>query len=649
MTASTPQPGKGASFTQSKRIGQARVKEIIIVDKFDKGYRNREDITNLPPGILVVGSQNIIVNTSSRVQVREGYVLDGAISTINAGIVSSFDWQSKANGERHLRAGFLTSAGNNGKLQFRYQNGATVTWTDLLTSLTSVSYNFTTFWNTTELVREVAFVNGTSNIYVWNGAYDTVASITSTTIVMNNTIATSGFYNATPAKQIITIRGVNYTYTGTSGSTFTGVTPNPTAQGGNTPVAGDLAFQTVFTYANSSFTGTGAPTATFKNNLISTLLNQIYLGSLTSPTFYVSQINSITNWDFGSPRLPGQGMTATLDDNIVAFIPQEDNMYITAGKDFWYNTKLTQGTSYNGVTATSLTTETFEVKLLKTNSRQAAQSQALTNKTGNNVFVVTNEPTLDMLGRVDQIFGTPQTSNISDPIKLDFDTYNFTGGSVFSWKRFLLVAIPSTGIVRIYNLFTKAWEAPQTLPITNFYTVQGELYGHSSLTSESYQLFVGQADRVYPTFTGQPISAIVNFSFQNYGTRTALKSGNEFYIEGYINSNTTLTGEINYELDGCQTTQSFTVSGSDNQIVCIPADNSSLGKEPFGKQKFGGSSQGNLTGLPPKFRVIKTFPRINFYEHQFSFSITGTGQRFELLAFGTNSSPADDTNFAIKQ
>jgi hypothetical protein len=49
------------------------------------------------------------------------------------------------------------------------------------------------------------------------------------------------------------------------------------------------------------------------------------------------------------------------------------------------------------------------------------------------------------------------------------------------------------------------WEAPVTYPISGFYVVNGELYGHSYTTSESYKLFTGYADRVYPTFTGYPI------------------------------------------------------------------------------------------------------------------------------------------------
>lgn len=630
----------GASFTRSKRISQAIVKEISIVDSFKLGYRNREDITNTAPGVLVVGSQNILVNTSQRLQVRQGYTMDGAKSTVNAPILSSFDWNSKSNSEIHMRAGFLTSAGNDGKLQFRYvKEDSTSGWQDLLTSLTTVNYNFTTFWDTTELIRLSLFVNGTSNIFEWNGAYDFVASVTATTITMDNDIGITGFYSA--RNRVVTINGVDYTYTGISGNTFTGISPSPVGNVND----GDLAYQKVVTTANSSFTA--GPGSSFPNGLISTLNNQVFIGAVTSSTLFMSKVNSFVDYSFSSTRLPGEGATATLDDNIVAFVPQEDVMYVSSGKNFWYNTTLVQSSSFNGTVA--IIVEAFTVKLLKTNPRQATQSQALTGKIGNYVVFVSNEPVMDKLGRLENILGTPQTDNLSDPIKIDFDSYDFTNGSVNYWRYYLLVSVPKSGIIRMYNFNTKAWEAPQTIPVTRFYTVNGELYGHSYNTSESYKLFTGYSDRATSTGGGSPYLAQVNFSYQNFGTRTVLKNQNKFYIEGYISANTTMNCMINYELDGNLTAQTFSVLGDDVAVVGVNNLSNSLGKNPLGEQPGGNQISTSLTGLPPKFRVIKEFPRFDFYECQFSFSILGVDQQFQLLAFGTNAAPSDTTNAAISE
>lgn len=49
-------------------------------EKFELGYRNKEDISNLPPEVLVVGSQNVLTNAAEQVGIRQGYVLDGPAS-----------------------------------------------------------------------------------------------------------------------------------------------------------------------------------------------------------------------------------------------------------------------------------------------------------------------------------------------------------------------------------------------------------------------------------------------------------------------------------------------------------------------------------------------------------------------------------------
>ncbi len=194
--------------------------------------------------------------------------------------------------------------------------------------------------------------------------------------------------------------------------------------------------------------------------------------------------------------------------------------------------------------------------------------------------------------------------------------------------------------MRIFNLNTKNWEAPQTLPVSRFYIVDGELYGHSYNTFESYKLFDGYADRIYPGFGGYAIAANWVFSYENYGSRFTYKKATKMYVEGYIDANTMLTSTINYELDGCLTTKTFTLDGSDDQFVCIIPSEGSLGKVSLGKQKLGGDvgpdavHPGAQQGFPPKFRWFPTFTNTDFFECSIGFSVLGVSQRFELLGFG---------------
>lgn len=709
------------SYSSNRKLGQARAREYALVSSFKLGYRNREDITNLPPGVLIVGSQNVLTNVSDRVQIRQGYSVDGATSSVAAPILASFDWKTRGNDEKHLRAGSLTSAGNDGKLQYRYVDSlGAVTWRDLTTGLSSVAYNFDTYWNTVEELREVLFVNGSSNIFRWNGATATIASrdntaghiasvasaptaggsgyvvgdvltlasgtagtvtvvsvtagvitavaltsigsgyTTGTKITSGGTgsgatinvmsVATgqiaiagatsaldAGFYSSTGLS--IVINGTTYTYTSLFGNSFLGISPSAAGE-----AVGSIIHQAVVTTPNSTMSGI---TATFKNGLIAVMNNQVFIGSLTSSVMWLSKVNSYTDYTGSTPRQAGEGGSLILDQNLVAFIVQgaqdAPSMYVSAGTDIWYKITFTDYVSVAGSSG-----QTLGAVPIKSGKRQGAISQAFVSSMKNNTISVSNEPTIDSMGVTENYLTQIQTTNLSDPIKLDVDGYNFIDGSIFYFRYNIYVAIPKEGIVRVYSLATDSWEAPQTLPISRFYIVDGELYGHSYNTFESYKLFTGYADRVYPGFTGFPIAAVWTFSYQNFGTRSALKSATALYVEGYINTNTEFTAQITYELNGCATIKTFTLEGSNTQFVCIPSPEGSLGKESLGKEKLGGAGTSSLTNLPPKFRWIPTFNNTDFFESSISFSVLGTDNRAEILAFGLNASSSTQERVTIK-
>lgn len=186
-----PAAPKATSYAMTKRLQQAHVREFSLVEGFKKGYRAREDITTLPPGVLVTGSQNVLTNTFQRVGIRNGYTLDGQRDTTPTAsavpILSAFDWKRHTGNTVHVRAGFNTT-GINGKMQFRYvasagdyYNGTTFTanqvyWIDLITGVNSTLFRFGDYWDNTQLLSELLMVNGSSQIWEWSGGITTLAS-----------------------------------------------------------------------------------------------------------------------------------------------------------------------------------------------------------------------------------------------------------------------------------------------------------------------------------------------------------------------------------------------------------------------------------------------------------------------------------------
>jgi hypothetical protein len=617
-------------------------RSFSLVSQFN-GYRNREDVTNLPAGIMVKGSQNVLTNVSDRLGIRKGYTLDGQAASLALPILGSYDWQMHNGQERHLRVYF---SGGGAAFQYRFVDSAgVVTWRNLFNVATPSgisSVNFAEFWDTTELIDVLLMVVESPDIFEWSGGVTTFASATANTITKQGTStwAEESFYTAGTRKVVIDT--IEYTYTGGEGTTtLTGVTPDPTAGG---HAVGAPIHQAVRQTANSAMTGIPAA---LKNDLISVLYNQIYVGSFKNRTVYISKVNNYKDYSFSSPsRLVGEGATVTLDATPVAFVPQEDEMYMSAGRDFWYQTLFKRTTSVTASDVGAQTIKAFEdliVRKLKTSPLQAAQSQAMVSKIKNDVMFVSNEPTLDTLGRVESILGTPQTANVSDPIKIDFDNYDFTDGSVFFFRQYLLVAVPREGIVRIFNLSKGFWEAPQILPIARFSIIDGELYGHGYLTAETYKLFDGLSDN------GAPIDARAVFSYQNFGSRELFKKVNELYAEGYIASNTQLKMNVKFEAPGCGSDLDFNVPGDDSDLVCLGAGDNHLGSNPLGSNPLGGTIDDLTDPLPPKFRIYPTLVPTDFYELQITFSTNNDDQQWEIIAFGVQARMSNNDNVANKR
>lgn len=599
--------------------------KFAIVNKF-RGYHQKEDITNLPDGTLVEGSQNVLLNEGERVASRRGYSLDGQANAALNGIESAYDWLMHIGQERHLRA-------YDDELEYRYvDDEGTVTWRRLENSFSSVAFNYAEFWDTTEEIDQLLFVNGSSNIYQWSGGITTFASATVNTITKEGvtTWGEESFYAAGTRRVII--GGTAYTYTGGEGTTtITGVTPDPTLGG---YAAGEPIHQQIRTTANSSITD--LPN-TFQNDLISSLYNQVYIGSFISREVYISKVDSFTDFSFTVPvRLVGEGAILTLDGTPKGFIPQEEFMYITGGLNDWYRT--------NFALSADNASQTLTVDRLKTNAQAAAQSQALITKIKNDVVFVSLEPTLDTLGRLEVIL-TPQSVNISEPVKTLFDRSDFTDGQAFYYQNDVYISLPNEGKVLIYNLSKGFWEAPQILPISRFAIIDGLLYGHSSEVPETYRLFTGYNDN------GNPINAIARFSYQQFGDRANLKTNDEYYTEGYITSNTTLVQRVRYDYLGASGIEDYNILGSDTRIIfsTTSGDDGSLGKQSLGKRSLAGRGATVDETLPPKFRVIKTMAKTDFYEQQVQYSSNETDARWELLAFGPNVTPSVSDNNAIKE
>lgn len=401
--------------------------------------------------------------------------------------------------------------------------------------------------------------------------------------------------------------------------TFTGVTPDPTGAG---IAVGDAIVQlpTIGTAAITNAPLTGI-------DIIGTFRNQVYFGQFTNQTIYVSKVNIYSDCTMSSPRLPADGANAQLDAPPTAFIAQSDGMYVSAGRDFWYRSAFTL--------AADLTKEAFQFGRLKTTAGQGAVSQGYCTKVKNNIMYISYEPIINSFGPVKNILSDPQVVNVSDSIKNDINGYTYSNiaGHAYYANYFAYFSIPSLGIVRIWNVLRKYWEAPQVLPFGRFYqTGDGNLYAHSSLTDESYQCFVAGLFND----NSNPINAIAAFPYMAQEGKEAAQKAffNKFFTEGYMSTNTNLTLGINYDFGGYSGTYAANISGANKKKTFNKITDGSLGENPLGSQPIGSILNLPATALVPKFRSINTFVAINNFEYQIVYSSNDVDQNWSLLRFG---------------
>jgi len=672
-----------------------------------KGYINNREITNLEGIYLVKGSKNALVVNGEKVVSPKRYKVVGTAKTVNKGITSSFYWKTNTGQKYTLR---VDARGN---LDVFYDDD----WVNILTGLTkSQKIRFVPWWDKTEQIDVLLFVDGTDTVHEWSGAISEIASVTSNTITKKgflsgatisfnataNTIvdSDSGFVTAgfaagdkitvsgttsndgeytiktvvagtitlddddsltdetygstfivrwtangtwaearfltdnTRGAKKITIDGVEYTYTGgESGGSLTGVTPNPLTGG---VTAGDTAIQTVRDSSPTAISGK-------KTDLISMLNNHVWYGSTTSRDIFISESDDFTSCTYTTPlRVPGEGFEMTLDAAPTGFAPSEDEMAISAGEDDWYKVSSQFGTENDKAI------ETFIIKKLKTATGQSAQNQEGIVFIKNAVAFFSFEPTVDTLGRVENIEG-PQSLPLSDPIKDDLEEYDADDVCGLYHQRNLYFLLPNEGILLIYDLINQYWQPPYYIPGGSISLIE---YGgktrvavHSKTGNETYLLFEGRNDN------GAVFKFKASFGYENYGSRFWKKSFDEIATELYMSESTEVTSRVLYDYKGATDIREFVLKGSENDFRFAPRATASLGANPLGSQPLGSFSDENGDEIQTlsKYRFIDTTTVKDFYERQREFESESPDCHVEIIAWGENVSLSGNIPSEIKR
>lgn len=677
------------------------------VTKGFASYVSKPEITDLNPKYLTRGSKNVIIDYAQRVVSRNGYTLFGAAGT-GSGVKGSYEWNTSTAKQFPMRSNddvikfywngawntlmtglpspyleFAKIWDNTEKIDvllwvlgstntYKWSGGATTVRSSTATTLTkqgvlveatiaftasptpgtvaaTITDSAANFVLAGFVAGDVLTVTGSTsnnrNFTIGSVVADTITLVMSDTLVTEiagpsitvhtgePTWARSRFLTTGTRK--ILYNGVEYAYTGgESTATLTGLTAFPAV----TP--GDAVWQTVVILANS-----GDIDAQFRQDLIGVQQNQLILASTQSQQIYVSSTTDYTDFALVTPRIPGSPAKLTMD-NYCTCIVSVDNadgtpsalMFGGGTSDFF---RLSYYLSQDNAN------ELVRMTKLKTASGAGPIAKSAIGAIKNTTAYISHEPSLETLGAVQNVDGR-QNTPISDDIKDDFDSYNFTNSHVKYWRRNIFIALPSHGIVLIYDLQRRLWQPPQTLPVARFAIINDELYGHSNVTDETYKLFDGTNDN------GAPITQVARFAYNNGGRRDRIKNMSEYWTDGYITVNGILTMRQNFGYGGSEGQKVMTIRGNDPDIV-DPQTGSTIGDEPLGVNPLGGAAFASISGLPGVSATLKRFYQadtmnlVDYVEQYVEYTMSDIDAQFAIVAHGSNQIDAGTSIISHKK
>lgn len=598
------------------------------------GYVSAEDETNTDVRYLVSGSKNVLIDRQRKVRTAGGYSRLGVSNNATTPVRSAVTWGTSTGVERPIRhyddelEVYLTTV----------DATAINAWTRISQGWsTTEKIRFATWFDTTENIDLLAFVQGDDNIYEWNGAVAVVSSITGTTITKagTTTFAQNRFYT-TRNKTVVCVRtGTEYVYTGGESTlTLTGIADTTGI------VAGDILVQKVVT-------ATDKPAANRNNHTIFSFENQLAIGSEDDNEVFISQNDDYDDFGFSSPRVPGEGGLLTLDGPTKGFGALSSKLVVFAGTSSIFTA------SYEQLAVGSTLAETLRVKRLKSGVNQSAINQECIVPIGNALAYISQENALRMLEQPENIEG-PQLKTLSNPIKPDFDAEDFSNAAGYWFENALYIAGASTSNLYILEFVEDAdgklrrfWQPPQVLPVGILVSIASALYGHSNAVAETYKLF-DTLSGINSSDEKLPIHAKAAYAYRTYGKRALEKMFDEYFVEGEISQSTNdLLLTLMYDFGGATSMVERTIDGTDEDILFGPIPLNSLGQASLGTTPLGGAID-EITGIN-HYEVIFELVKEDFTKIQPIFETNGVDKYWSVLSHGPNVQLSPRKNISIKK
>jgi hypothetical protein len=582
---------------------------FALASNFLSGFQQKLQEDELKSGSSTSGSKNFILDDDGKWRTKYGTRYFGRKSTYSNTCTSS--------AVLHRRDGVDIPVVFTGTYSL-YLHPDYDDWTALEFDLSdSSTWGTCPTESTTQNMNLLAMGSGNDEYRIWNGATGLVDSATSNTITLQEatTCAARGF----TATGDLSIESVYYAYTGLSGNTFTGVTPDPTVNGAvqNAGVAQKPVSYPSAPYGNILLAGLG-------QRVIITRINAS--GMTGGGQIYGSHIDDPTDFTFSATRVAGEGFLVNVTQSggrITGACQFEDGYLVWKGS---YICKITIDQNDIVYQRPFLN---YDEKL---GGDEGCVSAGSVFRLGSDVFFVSPTATVNSVRRVQSV-DYPKSLPISDPIKafmetLTMDTYINGCG----WRGRAYFFFPTDGVTLVYDARYGCWCPPTYgYSIISSFVNEGKLYGTLKDSPNILELWTGDMDLATDDEVGIPIYGELFLDRANFGDREKRKIFDRYYIEGEMDDNGTATFEWQFDENG--TVLSGSLQGTETGFFFIPSSTEGFGDSSFGEEPFGGEETSPSATGKRKFRIKITFKPRSFHNCQFRVK---TGNYFKLISHGPN-------------
>lgn len=516
-------------------------------------------------------------------------------------------------------------------------------------TLTDTLNNLVGIFNNPGTTNATQVALSAGNQTVWSTCISTGNAAVVSVLINEGTNqwAQDGFTTGTSS---VTINGVTYTVTG-GYFIFTNALPISSISGIS---VGDKVLSVFTTSDQSSFFGS------FQPDFCYTIDNQVYYGSYTASTCYVSSSTGFSSFSISTPAVKGSANLIIFDAPLDGITVRNGKPYISVGGNKWGIVNY----SY-AVISTSNVRQT-EIQYTPTSAGSGAFAHEFIDLSGDSVIYLSKDQQVRTFGSFNNSFTSNNYPSFSQEIYTELQNETFSNdtytGNLRAIGDYIYLTSPISGLTYLYQarqavnannqvIVERLWHAPMTWNLTRVDVLNNVVLGFSNSNPQIFELW--DTNIFYdedPSGETFPYISTLKFAYDGGQRRQGLWSFDKVFTEGYIDPNTTLTLTVKYNYDAIEGEATQYVNSDD-----YPAEIFYVGPVSLGDESYGDSSLGMGGNNPDndiyKFKTINQFSMVNCFEWQLEYESTLSGSQWEILAKGSNArvESEQDSGFIINQ